>query len=70
MKSTKDERVTPKDKYPCLKVSATGRIVLFWARNYGTIVHVPSGLFDELGVYSERNEDEFTTYHGTVTLEN
>lgn len=71
MQSTKHQRITPKDKYPCLKVSVTGRVVLFSSYECGTLVHDPAGICYQLGDHSEVwHEDEFTTYHGTITLEN
>jgi len=69
MKSTKNERVIAKEEYPCLKTDGFGLVVLFTSQHTGTIV---SGhAWDDLGEWDENwDADRFTTYHGTITLEN
>ena len=67
MKSTKNERVIAKEEYPCLKTDGDGLVVLFTAPRIGTIV---SGWGDLGEFYESWDSDGFTTYHGTITLEN
>lgn len=69
MKSTKNEKVTAKDEYPCLKTEGDGLVVLFTEPSYGLVVS-PDGCYGMGHVSADWNEHNFTTYHGTITLEN
>lgn len=63
----------PKTEYPCLKEykGEDGHyIILFTAKNTGTVVGSTHGFF-ELGSYSEDwREYEFVNFNGKVELEN
>lgn len=69
MKTTAKENTVTPDEYPCLKKANDGRIVLFCAPKMGAVVHIENTGY--LGHQSECwNEDNFTLWHGSVTLEN
>lgn len=64
---------TPQDppEYPCLKVSPTGRIVLFQDYNAGTVLGWTSESIKEVGIFSkEWTESTFKPFKGSITLSN
>jgi len=69
IKAIVKETATKGTKYPCLKESETGAIVLFFAKNSG--VSVCKSYHNDVGEYSNTwLESDFIPFHGTVTLVN
>jgi hypothetical protein len=71
MKITKNERTpTTATEYPRLKVTKDGLVVLFCDHETGTVLSATEHSCS-VGYYTDSwNEGNFTTYHGTITLEN
>ena len=69
MKSTRTE--TEENEYPKLKINRQNTImVLFTSRDDGFIVNSLADIFPLGCEDTYWSEDDFTTYKGTVTLEN
>ena len=70
MKSIKNERATEEeDEYPCLMTDRNGLVILFTHQYVGTVVSAQG--CNNLGEFCENwDSEDFTTYHGTITLEN
>jgi len=69
IKAIVKEAATKGTKYPYLKESENGTIVLFFAQNSG--VSVCKSYYHDVGEYSNTwLESDFKPFHGTVTLVN
>ena len=67
---TINEEVPEEYKYPCLKISSLGTVVLFTAPKIGVSV-AESKIHGHVGTYLEEwREENFKPFHGSVTLVN
>lgn len=68
----KKEHQKEKQKYPCLKLSPIGRVILFNGKDTGVVIYEPeSAKMYDVGHYGDDwDEKSFTKFNGEVTLKN